>query len=394
MANYDLKKFKSWIEKTIANIDGAVKETDEMQTAFNSEYVNKFKLDYDSLLSRISDETVKMYFSKTLDISSVFGKSLSDKIKVKTVELNKRKTELEKQLGEIEKRLKSIKESNTKLIGELKKVNPELNEEEESLKTIVSRHEGSAMTLKKNIETMRKGLGFFYNYFTISKLKKNLLKEIEKIKSEKDKLFKVRKKYFEIKSVADSEITDLEKNYGHNLSTAAAIRQELSALQSGFETACVLESAVALLEDSTQETVMELSAKIAGIPDLLKMRTVKKDYEKSLKMVAEEIGFLNGIKSGFTNLAKTADSLLTQYNQYSSYLKAINLNISEKCEAFSNNFKNFSNKIVDDAKLSKTPADFLSLAAPFHKDLLNETVVKSVFEEIAGSIKSATTAWK
>lgn len=394
MAKYDLTKFKLWIEKTIANIDCAIKETDEMQTAFNNEYVNKFKLNYDSLLSRISEQTVKMYFNKTLDMSSAFGKNLSDKIKVKTVELTKRKTELEKQLGEIEKRLKTIKESNAKLIGEIKKANPELNEEEESLKTIVARHEGSAMTLKKNIETMRKGLGFFFNYFTLSKLKKNLLKEIEKIKSEKDKLFKVRTKYFEMKAVASCKITDLEKDYGHNLSTAAAIRQELSALQSGLETACVLESAVALLEDLPQETVMELSAKIADIADLLKIRTVKKDYENSLKMVAEEIGFLTGIKSGFDKLSITADSLITQYNQYSAHLKAISLNISEKCEAFSNNFKNFANKIIDDAKLSKTPADFLTLAAPFHKDLLNETVVKSVFEDIAGSIKSATAAWK
>ena len=49
MANYDLKQFKAWIEKAINNINSAIKEADEMQTAFNSEYINKFKFNYDSV---------------------------------------------------------------------------------------------------------------------------------------------------------------------------------------------------------------------------------------------------------------------------------------------------------------------------------------------------------
>ncbi|OQA76989.1 MAG: hypothetical protein BWY32_02698 [bacterium ADurb.Bin243] len=150
----------------------------------------------------------------------------------------------------------------------------------------------------------------------------------------------------------------------------------------------------ALFEEASQETVSPLISKIPQITEILKLRAVKKDYEKSLKTVSEEIGFLNGIKSGFLNLDKTADSLLTQYNQYSSYLKPINFNISDKCEKFSENFKTFADKIVDDRGLSKTPADFLKITEPFQAELLNESTVKSVFDEIARSIKTATAAWK
>jgi len=394
LANYDINKFKDWIKKTIANIESAIKETDEMQTAFNSEYVNKFKLAYDSILSGAAENAVKLYFNGELKEFKTFHESLGSKINEKKLELAKRKKDLETQLNKTEDEIKSVKDLNSDLLNKLKKINPKLNEREEAQKVIVSRHEGSAITLKKNIETLSKGLGFIINFFTLSKFKTNLKKEIEILKNEKNKLKKIRDEYFKVKSDADKDIGDLEKEYRENVACAASIRQNLNLLQNAFETTCVLESVTALFEEASQETVSPLISKIPQITEILKLRAVKKDYEKSLKTVSEEIGFLNGIKSGFLNLDKTADSLLTQYNQYSSYLKPINFNISDKCEKFSENFKTFADKIVDDRGLSKTPADFLKITEPFQAELLNESTVKSVFDEIARSIKTATAAWK
>lgn len=390
MANYDLNKFKAWIKVTIDNIENAVKETDEMQTAFNSEYVNKFKLAYDSILNAAAESAVKLYFNNELKEFKPFYESLGLKINEKKIELAKRKKELEVQLNKTEDQIKSIKDVNLEFVQRLKKLNPKLNEQEEFQKITVSRHEGAAITLKNNIETLSKGLGFITNFFTLLQLKANLKKEIGILKNEKTKLKKIRNEYFEFKSEADNSAGDIEKHYA----AAAAIRQKLSLLQNAFETTCTLESAITILEEASQETLSPLIPKIPQITEILKLRNLKKDFEKSLKVVSEEIGFLNGIKSSFQNLSKTADSLLTQYNQYSSYLKPINFNISDKCEKFSDSFKTFACKIVDDAKLSKTPADFLKITEPFQTELLNENTVKSVFDEIARSIKTATAAWK
>lgn len=394
MAIYDLKKFSTWIDKTTQNIDSAIKETDEMQTAFNSEYVNRLKLEYDSILDGLADETTKLYFSGAIDRSGGFGKKLAEKIKVKSGELAKRKSDLEKQLYEIENLLISIKADGEKSVEKLKKANPKLNEQEEELKAIVARHEGAAITLKNNIAMLRRGLGFIFNYFTISKLRANLLEEVEKIKQEKKKLYEVRKKYFEMKSAADEKKTELEKNFADELPVAAAIRSELGALQNGFEAMCVRDAAADLFEETPADQLSDIAAKLPALEKLLKLRPMKHDYEKSLRLVAEEIGFLNGVKSGFLKLLSTANSLLSQYNQHSAYLKPIAFDIPDKCEAFSAGFLKFADKIVDDRSLSKTPADFLKLVEPFHRDLLNEKTVKSAFEDIGAAIKKATAAWK
>ena len=395
MANYDLKQFKAWIEKAVDNIESAIKETGEIQTAFNSEYVNKFKLAYDSLLSAITEETVKLYYAGgIINQEGNFYNPLKNKIKEKETELAKKKKDLVKKLSEAEEKLNSTKSLNELLINELKKLNPSLNEAEEAQKIIVSRHEGSALTLKTSIAMLRKGLGFFFNYFTIIKLKRNLEKEIEVLKIERSKLHDIRNRYHKAKSGAEKESAELEEQYRENIEIAAAIRKDLTVLEKGFEAACVLESISALLEEAAPQIIKTLPDSVGNIDQLLKIRDVKIDYEKSLKLVAEEIGFLTGIKSGFSNLQKTAESLLKQYNDYKSYLKPISFNMSDKCESFRDNFKNFADKIIDDKKLSKTPADFIKLVSPFHDELLSEKIVKSVFEEIAAAIKSATKAWK
>lgn len=395
MAKYDLKQFKAWIEKAIDNIESAIKETHEIQTAFNSEYVNKFKLSYDALLERIADETVKLYYAGgIINREGNFYNPLVNKIKEKETELTKKKKDLIKKLSEAEEKLKSTKSLKEILINELKKLNPSLNEAEEAQKIIVSRHEGSALTLKTNIAMLRKGLGFFFNYFTILKLKRNLEKEIEVLKIERGKLHDIRNRYHKAKAGADKESAELEEQYRENIEIAAAIRKDLTVLEKGFEAACVLESISTLLEEAAPQIIKTLPDGVGNIDELLKMREVKIDYEKSLKLVAEEIGFLTGIKSGFSNLQKTAESLLKQYNDYKSYLKPINFELPDKCDKFRDNFKNFADKIIDDNKLSKTPADFIKLVSPFHDELLNETAVKSVFEQIAAAIKTATKAWK
>jgi len=394
MANYDLKQFKAWIEKAINNINSAIKEADEMQTAFNSEYVNKFKFNYDSLLNGIAEQTVKLYLNGALDEKNIFYNTLKDKITHKKNELANKKNELKKKLEATEEKLKSTKSLNETLINKLKKLNPELNKTEEAQKIIVSRHEGSALTLKTNIGMLKRGFGFLFNFFTIIKLKRNLEKEIEILRAEKSKLQKIRNRYLKAKSGVEKEGAKLEDQYRENIEIAAAIRKDLTMLEEGFETVCVLESVSLILEEAAPDIINTLPDSVGNINELLKIRKIKADYEKGLKLVAEEIGFLTGIKSGFLNLQKTADSLLTQYNDYKSYLKPIKFILSDKCEKFRDNFKNFADTIVDDNKLSKTPADFIKLASPFHDELLNEKDVKSIFNEIAASIKNATIAWK
>ncbi len=393
-ASYDLKKFKTWIEKAIENIESAIKETDEMQKAFNGEYVDKFKLSYNGLLNRVTEETVKLYFNNGLDQNSKFYKSLKTEKNVKNKTLAVKKNELEKKITGIEKNISDIKIQKNSLISELKKANPELDRLEEAQKIIVSRHEGSALTLKTNMESLKKGFGFFINCFTINKLKNNLKKEIEVLVIEKTKLQQIRNDYFKRKTGANNKLEELEETYRENIEIAAEVRKDLSALETAFETTCILESVIDILEKAERPDLNSIHNKAGDMDEFIKKRDLKIDFEKSLKMVAEEIGFLTGIKSGFLNLKKTAESLLNQYNNYKSYLKPINFNISDKCENFCDNFKIFANKIIDDNKLSKTPADFIKLVSPFHKELLNEKTVKSIFEEIAEAIKNATKNWK
>jgi hypothetical protein len=394
MANYDLKQFKAWIKKAIDNIEYAVKEAGEMQTAFNSEYVNKFKISYDAMLENITGETIKLYFNDGLDKNSGFYKSLQIELIDKNKTLTKKKNELEKKLTDIEKKINDIKSKKNSLINKLQKDNPELNELEEKQKKIIYQHEGSALTLKKNIKSLRRGFGFISNYFILRQLGSNLKTEVEVLKIEKLELQKIRNDYFKKKSETDNKIKELEESYRENIEITAAIRKDLSALQTAFETTCVLESIMDILEKAERADLSATKSKADYIDEFVKKREFKLNYEKSLKLVAEEIGFLTGIKSGFSNLEKTSESLLSQYNDYKSYLKPISFNLSDNCEKFRDNFKNFADKIVDDKKLSKTPADFIKLVSPFHDALLNEKTVKSIFEEIAAAIKTATKTWK
>lgn len=394
MGSYKLNKFIDFVAGSIANIESASKEVNEMQSAFTSEYVNKFQIAFDAETGRITDHIVKTYINKKYQGAGGFYAELAKCVAEKKKELAEKKTGLEKELKTNEDRLNSIKNTRKDITEDFKTVNPEMDAAEESQKAIVSMHESAILTLRKNIEALCSGMGFLTNYWTVNTMKKNLAAEIEKLKDEKLNVKLIRTKFVEAKTDKEKKETGLEADFREVINKISYLKQAYARVAGDAELTAVIEAAEDILKKAPAGVLEKLAAEIPGISKYAAERVKKDDYEKSLKTVAEEIGFLNGIKSGFENILKTANSLNDQYNQYSSYLTPLTIVLPEECEQFKECFKEMAVKVVDDRALGKEPAEYLKIVEPFHKKFINEPAVKRCFEAIGASIDAAAKAWK
>ncbi len=394
MGSYKLNKFIDFLAGSIANIDGAIKEVNEMQEAFTNEFVNKFQISFDAETARITDHAVKTFINKKYQQESKFYAGLAKCAAEKKKELAEKKAGLEKELKINEARLDAIKNSRNDLVAGYKVANPEMDAAEEAQKVIVSRHEGAVITLRKTVETLNAGMGFLTNYWTVSAMKKNLAAEIEKLKQEKLKLKLIRTNFAETKTDKEKKETGLEGDFREVINKLGYLKQAYDRVSGDIELTAAIEAADDLLKKVPAKILEELSGVLPNMPKYAAERIQKDDYEKSLKTVAEEIGFLNGIKAGFENILKTAHSLDEQYKQYSSYLCPLTIVVTPECEEFSESFKFMAQKVVDDAALGKDPAGYLKIVEPFHKKFINEPTVKRCFESIGDAITMAAKAWK
>ncbi|HNY12801.1 MAG TPA: hypothetical protein PKK26_14520 [Candidatus Wallbacteria bacterium] len=394
MGSYKLDKFIGFITGSIANIESAIKEVNEMQEAFTSEYVNKFQISFDAETGRITDYVVKAYINGKYQNSSKFYVELTKCVDEKKKDLAEKKTALEKELKVNEKRLDTIKNLRKNLMDDYKIANPEMDAAEEAQKVVISRHEGAILTLGKTVATLCSGMGFITNYWTVSAMKKNLATEIEKLKQEKLKLKLIRAKFVETKTDKEKKETNLEADFREAINKIGYLKQAYERVAGDAELTAVIEAAENLLKTGAPEILKELAGEFPDISKYIVERVKTADYEKSLKTVAEEIGFLNGIKSGFENILKTATSLNEQYKQYSSYLCPLTIVLPEECEEFKESFKQMALKVVDDRALGKEPAEYLKIVEPFHKKFINEPTVKRCFEAIGSAIDASAKAWK
>jgi len=394
MGSYKLNKFIDFLTGSIANIDCAVKEVTEMQEAFTNEYVNKFQISFDAGTARITDHAVKTYINKKYPPESKFYAELAKCAAEKKKELAEKKAGLEKELKINEARLDAIKNSRKDIIADYKVANPEMDAAEEAQKIIVSRQEGAVLMLRKTVESLNSGIGFLTNYWTVSAMKKNLAAGIEKLKQEKLKLKLIRTKFAETKTGKEQKETGLEGDFREVINKIGYLKQAYDRVSGDIELTAAIEAADDVVKKAPAKILEELSGAIADIPKYAADRIKKDDYEKSLKTVAEEIGFLAGIRSGFENILKTANSLEEQYKQYSSYLCPLTIAVTPECEDFGASFKLMAQKVVDDAALGKDPAEYLKIVDAFHKKFINETAVKRCFESIGEAITTAAKAWK
>jgi|GEM_PF-5612014 len=394
MGSYDLAGFVSWVDKAINNVQSAIKESDEMQTAFNSEYINNMKIKYDGIVEKACEALVKKYSGGKIDRRSKLYDELSAKIAEKKKELLKKQDGLGSELNKAEDELEKIKNVKNKSIDKIKKANPELNDREEKQKLIVSRHEGAVLMLRNNIKMLSSGLGFIMNYFTVSKLRSNYMAGIEILKKEKEKLSDIRKEYLEMKHGVEEKEKGLQLEFQEAMQKVSFLRQSLKTIKLDFELNLIIEGVKSFFDLADEQIVLSLNPEISEAGEIVNLRRLKLEYEEGLKLVAEEIGFLNGIKSGFLNIKKTADSLYDQYSKYSSYLSSLNVNISDACENYLKELARFASKIIDDKSLGKNPRQFLEIVKPFHSSVINESVVKSMFTSVGGAISEAAKKWK
>lgn len=394
MAQYSMNEFRDWLSASCTVAAGALREFEEMRAAFAGEFLNYIVPEFQAGVQKLAADLLKLQSAGKLGEAGDAGVHFLNAVGVKKSEIAARLEKLKEILATREEWLLAVKAEHDKLVAKFLNENRSSNDAEEKQKLEVSRTEGAVMAGRNMAQSLSRGIGWIVNYFTIRKIKKELAKEIKSLLEKKEKLKNIRDEYIANKLKNASVENELAAEYDNTLKGISDVRSEQASLSGDRELTARAEAAKDIFAAAPENILNALRPAIRGIDEFVSMRRRFRQYDQSLKLVTEEVGFLKGIVSGLERISKTVDSLAEQGAKYSSYLPKLVFSLPGDCAAFPAAFEKFGAAVENEKALQKTPAEFIEKVGPFHKTHFNEQKVKGFFESLGSAIQKATAAWK
>jgi hypothetical protein len=386
-----LAQLSQYIEDNVRQIDAARKEMEEIQTGFNSKYV-EWKANHDAVLERLV-ETV-------LDRLDEIGPDLKGRIEERVGEeqrvIAERRQELRDTLiPKTQADADTALKEGQSIVEMMREENPRLNEKEEALKAKRVKFEGELTSLNEQIRKLSGCLGVVFNFFKINKLDKERQQVIGQLKQVHEDLKEVREEWQQVRKEMGTEDDTLQARWQELTRTVAQLQGELGYLdEASNRDSLALRRAVRTVIDDLKEPISCPVADVKSELDgMVTLNVQTDDYQEGLGAVSSLMSLLVGVGEGMKRLNASVEGLIQEQHMHSAYLSNLDVHVPDEVTAFHAQWEGLAQKVRDDGRLCENPAEFLATVRPVMEKSLSEESIKSMFESLGKALSAATSRW-
>jgi hypothetical protein len=386
-----LNKLNGYILGKMRQIDAVRKEMEEIQTGFNSKYV-EWKADHDAALERLVETMIDRLDEIGPDLKGCIDEKVGEEQRI----ITERRQELRDTLiPQTRFAADTALKEGQSIVEMMREENPRLNEREEKLKAAQVQFEGELTGLNEQIRKLSGCLGVVFNFLKINKLDRERQRAIGRLYEIRTQLRDVRQEWREVQQSMDAEEDTLQMRWQELTRKVAQLQGELDYLDDEFNREnLALRRATRHVIDELKEPVPCPVADVkASLDEMVALNVQTDDYQEGLGAVSSLMSLLIGVGEGMKRLNASVEGLIQEQRMHSAYLSPLDVYVPDEVTAFNDQWEGLAQKVRADGRLCENPTEFLTVVRPVMEKGLSEENIKGMFESLGKALSAATSRW-
>jgi hypothetical protein len=385
------KQVIEYLDRQTRSIEDLVGQLDEIQVAFNAQF-DAFKSRHDTELDRLTDRIAR----RLQDLGPGLRAAIDERMPIEQRQLEERRQSVAEEY--LPKRQQAADELLCRAQAELAKLralNPELDRQEEELKTEKAGLESRLAELNEEIRRSSRGFGTVLHFRAITKLDRERHEVIGKLEMVNKSLYKVRREWQAQHEHMLASQAQLQERWQLEAIAVARLQSELDQLndrkvRDELATRRTIRHVLDALKEPQNTSDPELEA---SLQDMIELNVQTDAYHEGLASVGGMIGLLRGIDSGMQAIRQSVQGLHDEQRMHSAYLKPLSFKLPAGVESFHKQWSELAQRFADEGQIGHHPAEFSTAVKPLLKGPLSEASIAGMFEELGRMLKQATAAW-
>jgi hypothetical protein len=372
-------------------IEALIDQLNEVQVAFNAQF-DQFKAQHDASLDPLTEQVAERM--------DELGPELRKAVEQRVPEERRRIEERRHQVQEVylPKRRQAAENLLARAqteVDELRALNPQMDEQEESLKREKAELEAQLAGLNENIRRESRGLGVIRHFLSITQADRDRQRVLGKLEVVNELLYNTRREWERQRQQAEEHQASLQQEWQLESIAVARLRSELDQLDDQpHRDSLALRRAIRHVLDHLTDSSTGSSPKLeAKLGEMVELNVQTDAYHAGLASVGGFIGLLRGINSGMEAIHKSVTGLMQEQQMHSAYLKALSFNLPPRVETFHKHWSALANQFADEEALGAHPDSLSAAVEPLLKGPLSQENIEAMFSDLGAMITRATAAW-
>jgi len=381
-----IAQFHRYLDDRRRELEACYKEVEEVQLQFN----DIFKLELEAWQERFS-YCYPRIASQRQEMPAAFARVID---RTEEEELGRLRTEI----ADLEKQLEQGRTESDSLLAQaqsatvaLREANPQLNEREEELKSLMARYQDEYAEAFEQIEALQSPfLGSLPRFAQIRKLRSAQKTARKQQASTLAQLQAVRKDWLERVEKAGDTQAELRQNWQQTKIEMSQNQARHDHLVENLEDLAVQAALQRVLEELDEPP--EVPGELGGaLTELVERNRVRRAYEEGLRAVAEVLGLTKGVGEGLTRFQRSVATVLQEQRRYS--LKEVRVPLPQSAAVMNQVWNELAAKVKDEKHMGTHPLEFSRGVDVYIKRRLTDENIQSLFETMGEALTRATKAW-
>lgn len=274
--------------------------------------------------------------------------------------------------------------------------NRRLHRQEAELQAEIERLEAELEALNGAIKEQGRFLGVLLHFGSLLKLSKRRREVLRALKETQEQLRDTRQRWQKTRTAFEEEQAQLREELQAALLHRSQLQTELDYLDDDEQRALLAhQRAVRHVLDALREPVaLPDPALQERVNELVVLNVERERYLAGLEKAAHVLGLLSGIAKGVRAFQESVQKLIQQEQQYSQYLRPLQVTVPDAVPAFFAHFRRLDERVSNAERFREEPKAFTAHARAFIESA-GDRQIQRVFEALGGALNQATeTQWR
>jgi chromosome segregation ATPase len=389
---FTLEQLSDFVAESISRIGLARKELEEVQTGFNSAYV-EWKAEHDATLARLA-QTLRDRWD---GIGPELQQQVLHRVADESQQIDDRHEELRSTtIAQVQQEADEHLDRHKQLEITLRELNPRLDDREERLKQDRAGLQSELKELNRQIRRLSGCLGVVFNFVRITRLDKERQRVLGKLESVEEQLRDVRQEWESARTEVVEDRRALQASWQEAMVRLAELKAELGRLdvEENRET-LALERAIFHVVDTLKQPVDCPESDLKQELDRMAQFNIRTDdYQAGLGSVAGYLSLLDGITEGLKRLQDSVNGLADEQRMHSAYLPQLRVSLPADIVKFHQQWDALAAAVRDDSHLADHPSEFRTQMQPLVDEELAEPRIQAMFDGLGEALQQATQEWR
>jgi DNA repair exonuclease SbcCD ATPase subunit len=372
-------------------IEALIDQLNEVQMAFNAQF-DQFKAEHDVTLDQLTDQVAESMGA----ISPQLEQAIEERLPEERRRIKERRQRVREEY--LPRRRQAADDLLAKAqteMAELRALNPQLDEREESLKGEIAELEAQLAGLNEDIRKKARGLGVMRHFVSITQADRERQRILGRLEATNKALYSTRRDWESQRQQIEKSQSTLQQHWQLESIAVARLRSELDQLDDQLHReALTLRRAIRHVLDAQKDSFSGSNAELeVRLQEMVKLNLETDAYHEGLASVGGFIGLLGGINNGLEAIHKSVEGLMREQQMHSAHLKPLDFSLPQSANTFHELWPALAKQFADEETLGAHPIAFSAALQPLLEGPLSQVKIEAVFDALGTMIERSTAAW-